>query len=129
MKDFVQGRFDAWISWKFCEKPQIEKFLLNHERHDLAVTALCREIDHLPARDGYMIKSAKSKTRFVAKMIDTAAWMYSKAALQNHEEKLLSKAEKQRRIDESDKLDRNLEAFEAEQSDLRKFYGIEGTDD
>lgn len=105
----IKERFNGWVKWKYSSDPVLETFILNHERKDLVINNLCREIDKLG-----LTKHAGNMKRY-AEIIDTYAGLFAKAALREREELHLSEAEKNRRISEAGKLNE----LEEEQKELR----------
>ena len=43
-RDAIERRIDAWLKWKFKDKAEILRFLLKHERKQLFVSNMTREI-------------------------------------------------------------------------------------
>jgi len=117
MIDAIQSRFDNWIKFKFEPLPEIVKFLLKHERKELCLKNLCREIQTIEIRKGTPLK-----VEDLSEIVDMTARLFSSNALTIKEQSLMSDAQK-RKIAE-DSMDYKLDEFEGEQTELRKHYGV-----
>jgi len=98
----IKERFDLKIKEVLKPKPEVMKFVLNHERKDIVLNNLCEQIQ---ACERGIISFDTTKYNQV---IDSVATFFSQAALQVKEADLVSYLEKQRRIDEQVKIE-NLE--------------------
>jgi hypothetical protein len=92
---------------------EIRRFLWNHERKPKVIDNLCEQIKICEKRD-YSIKFDAKK---YAKVIHETAKMFCEAALEKAKQDQLTQAERQRRIDEADKINQIEQEFEAEQAE------------
>jgi hypothetical protein len=120
MKEDVTRRFDEELKKVFGPtQPEILKFLLTHERRDLCIRNICREISKA---NGLALRV--SLTNY-DKLIRDLARFFAKTAIQHIEEQLLSHGEKVRRVSAADHLKRAEEML----VDLEKEAMKNATDD
>lgn len=123
----VTKRFDEEIDKIFKNRPEITRFIKNHERKELVVRNLCAEI----------IKCEKFSLNFdcnkYSKVIGSVARMFASHAIRFAEESIVSENEKRRRIAEADKVKRAEEAMlilekeaKDEQDKIRVFINENG---
>lgn len=93
----VQQVFDGYLREKFAAKPDILRFLLQHERKPLCMENLCTQI-RIAELSNIGKRFNQRRYHFV---ICEIAKLFASAALEQVEQKLLSHAEVQRRIDEA----------------------------
>lgn len=98
MLDDVTKRVDAELTRLFHTNQNCLKFLLNHERKTLLIRNLCNEI----------YKAEKLVINFdvnkYQRVIKDFTRQFATSALQHLEEKLLTEAERNRRIKEANRL-------------------------
>lgn len=111
----ITAEFDSWLQSKFQGKPDIQRFLLNHERKHLCIQEVLQEIRKAELSN---IGGRFEVTRYKL-LIHTCAQMFANVAINHKHQQLLSSAERQRRIDEDGKYDRAAEILaEAEKEAL-----------
>lgn len=88
----VSKEFDNVLTTVFTSKPDVLKFLIGHERKQVCLDNLCRELNGI---------RKLGKENYLA-VIASAAKMFAKAALDYKETQLLSEAEKRSRIYNAD---------------------------
>jgi len=114
MKEHVEHRFNNWIRWKFKKKSHLIEFFLNHERKELCITNVCKQLTQCE------IRRPGFNTVQAAEIIDFSARLFTIACIQHQEQKHISQAEKSRIRKEGDR-----EAdYEEEQKELRKEFGV-----
>lgn len=86
----VQRFFNSWIETVFKKKPDMQKFLLNHERKTLAIDKCCEQVRL------YEWQTMSPKRLTVHEIIATSARLFCSMALKQKEQQLLSKNEKLR---------------------------------
>lgn len=120
MKAEVTQTFDAAIR-EHCRKvkeqnrAEITRALLEHERKDVCVQRVCDQIRD--AENKCNIGGRLELKRFKL-LIDAAAVMFCDAALEHMKQRTISQAERQRRIDEANRIQNIEQEFEEEQKDL-----------
>lgn len=96
----VTIEFDKELKSLFKAKPAVLSHLLNHERRPIVLESLCDQIK-LCERQDFSIKFDAVKYQYVIKEI---AKYWATNALRYAEEQAVSRIERQRRIDEGNKL-------------------------
>jgi len=124
MREMIKRRVIGWIENKFKGKREIIHYLLKHERMNLFLDNLCKEVGIFEKKQCTILTPEKN-TKRLALLIDTATKMYCDAAIRAAEDRVISSAEKSRRASKASKLD----DFEAEQKELRAEFGVEDPDD
>jgi hypothetical protein len=119
MRHAVSIEFDRCIR-KICRKlkehsrEEILKALLEHDRKGACIDHTCEAIRVAESRANIGGKFEISRFRL---FIETTAGMFCNAALTHFKEQAISQAEKQRRIDDANRM-ANIEAeFEADQAE------------
>lgn len=108
MRRHVERRFNRWLMWKFGQKVDVTKFLLNHERKQKCIDNVCDQITEYEIRYPH-----KANTQSIAKLIDAAAGMFARAALNNAEQRARSVLANQLEADRiRQKADREKEIME-----------------
>lgn len=105
----VSLKFREKVNQLFKTRPEIAQFVNNHERRNLVVENLCREIVNLES--SHVRQSFDLSTYDV--LIGDIAKMFAEACLNKAEEDVISRLERQRRIDESERIEKTREEFEA----------------
>lgn len=120
MKEQVLTQFDACIRVSLAKaKPAVVDFILKHERKELVIRHLMREIVKAERKRGGVLK----QTTFVS-LVDTVARMFAGNVLRYVEEQSISAIKRQAMIDKASEQD----SFEAEQSELaRDLHKLETT--
>ena len=77
MKKLVTELFDAYIRTKLHTKPDVLKFILNHERKETCIDNLQKEIRVAEWKVGFKMNYAKVKL-----MVNTVANMFANNALE-----------------------------------------------
>jgi len=95
-RDFIATTFNREVETLFESNEQIKRFILDHERKELCIDNIAKEIRI--AELGSVFKVKTNHVEFVAKEY---AKTFSRAALQAAEEKSVSEMEKIRRIKEA----------------------------
>ncbi len=102
---YVKLFFDEFIKDRFGTKPDVLNFLMQHERRDACFKGICEQV--VKAELSNIGK--RMDIRRVKLLTEAGARMFCDAALKHAEEKILTQAEKQRRIDDASRLE-NLQA-------------------
>lgn len=101
--------FDEEIAKRFQSNEAVKNFLLRHERREICLNNLCAEISRI---EGLSINFNAEKYRYtIAQVVN----MFATRALEVHEQKLLSNAERRRREDENRRIEiakETLQEFE-----------------
>lgn len=98
----VTVHFNNALRVKFGHKPDILKFLLEHERKDLCLKNLCNQIEIAERRGRFRLDF--DVTKYIL-MINEMAVMFARAAVNARINELMSSAEKHRRQSEATKYD------------------------
>jgi hypothetical protein len=104
MIEDVTKRFDLAIKTKFKDKPEIQSFLLKHERKNLCINRLCEQIVR---SENYNIKI---HVQTYDSIIEDIAMMFARACLQKHEEEHYSSIKLQQIMAQHDHI-KNAEAM------------------
>jgi len=112
MKADVEKRFDSTLKKTFSSKPDILKFLINHERKYLVIDNLCYQI-----RLAELGKNKLDIDKYNMLISDMARF-FAQNALEYKKQQILSDNEKKRLIEESDKLKEAQDAFEQMEKEL-----------
>lgn len=107
MLDDVKRRFEDHLKKKLASKPEILKFILEHERKDLCLRNL---VDQIRKCEGLVINFSAAK---YDKVIKDVAILFGKAVLLHKEESLMSSSQKQRQLAKRDEL-KDMEQFIAD---------------
>lgn len=110
----VEMVFNSYLAQLFQAKPEIHRFLLNHERRPIVILRTCEQIAQAEASN---IKQRFDTAKHSA-LIFECAKMFANAALTHAEQKALSHAERQRRLDSANRIERIKEEFEADQKEF-----------
>lgn len=109
----VELVFNSYITQFFQGKTEIIRFLLTHPRRELVINRCCEQIT--------LAESSNIKHRFdtskYSTLIFECAKLFCNAALGHAEQQALSRLERQRRIDEANRMEAIAEEFEAEQKE------------
>lgn len=91
--------FDQCLSVRYKKHPEVLKWLISHERKQLAINNCCQQV-------AIAEKSRKNKFNSLemAALIAAASEMFARAALNAHEAFLMSEAERNRRQKEVDEI-------------------------
>lgn len=95
----VEREYDRFIKEKFKPLPQIVDFLIRHTNRDRSIDAICDQILI------YERGRRRHDLTYWKKIVEAGARSFCDAALRHQEEKLLSAAERMRRMDEAKKND------------------------
>jgi hypothetical protein len=106
----VTMEFDSYLIHTF-KNESVRNFLIRHERKNVCIQNLCYQIERCE-RQTYSIKFDANKYRMVIKEV---AKMFAHAALESAMQRELSQAEKNRRIDESCRIQQIEEQFSEDQ--------------
>ena len=96
LRSEIETEFDSFITTEFADKPEEKKFLLRHERRNLVIRNLCKQVTQVfdrgldPDRETFKV------------MIADCSRLFCRAALQEFEWRQASQAEKVRRITSKD---------------------------
>jgi len=112
MNEMIKHRFNGWINWKFVSKPEIARFLVDHERAHLCINNICSQLETI------ILKRPNTTLKTMAEIIDSTAKMFCQAAMQEREEYLMTRAGRIKLQDEAGKID----DLEAEQKELKKEF-------
>lgn len=112
MKHQIESLFNMYIV-KTYQNKDIASFLWNHERKPKCVHELCRQIE-LCERSEKSIKFDRSKYRMV---VNESAKMFCGAALLKAEQDAVSRIERQRLMDESNRIKDIEDEFEEDQKE------------
>lgn len=93
----VQAIFNNRIKHKFGLKEDIFRYLYRHERKDICIGKICEQIREIERR----LYSITFNAEVYRGLIENMADFFCLQALTYAEEKALSQAERQRRLDES----------------------------
>jgi len=108
--------FNSFILQLFKDKPEILRFLLNHERKQQVLVHVCQQIS--------IAENSNIRTRFDAAkhnfLIFECVKMFCNAALMHAEQGLLSHAERSRLIDKANRIVNLEEQFTEEQKEFEK---------
>jgi hypothetical protein len=99
MRADVLKIFDQFITDTFKAKPEVSRYLMNHERKNLCVDNLCEQIQIIERRRLKIVFDAA----YYKRTIQDIARMFCNACLKHAEEKSLSSNERLRRIDEGNR--------------------------
>lgn len=120
MKDLVTIEFDSRVrhvcrNLKEHSRDEIISALLNHERKPSCIDKVCEQL-----RDAEMKCNigGEFKVKRFLPLIHCAADMFCNLALTHLKEQAISNAERQRKIDEANRIANIEQEFEAEQKDL-----------
>lgn len=97
----VSQRFNDHISKVFVSKPEVRNFLLNHERKANCIANLCEQIRIAELSN---IRHTFNVLKY-SRVIESVVEMFCSACLKHKEEELLSRAERQKRLDEANTLE------------------------
>lgn len=114
MERLVNEIFDGFIKSKFAEKPNIMNFLLTYERKPECIKKLCEQI-RLTELSNFGRKFDAQHFRYV---VTEMARLFCETVLEYQEQQIMSHAERQRRIDENNRLDNLEEEWEADQKEF-----------
>lgn len=106
MKKLISDRFDQKINELFSERPEIKRFILNHDRKQVCIENLNRELWKLENT------SVRTNINSLTLAIDSFAEMFARAALLSKEQELMSKTEQirqEREFAETKRLQEELE--------------------
>lgn len=112
MKHQVESLFNMYIVGKFPNK-DIAAFLWNHERKPVCIKELCNQIE-ICERKERRIKFDRAK---YVQVINQSAEMFCNAALLKAEQDHVSRLERQRLIDEGNRIKDIEDEFEADQKE------------
>ncbi len=97
---YARAFFHSFIKEKFGAKPNVYTYLVNHERKDKCIDEITAQIR--------MAEISNIRHRLdlgrIQLMAEAGARMFCSAAIQHAEERALSGAERQRRIDNANRL-------------------------
>lgn len=102
----VKVIFDKFLEETFTPKPEILKFVLNHERKNVVINNLCEQILRI---ERYNINFDAHKYTFVIRSI---AKSFATVCLEHHRQQSLSSLEKIRIRNESENIQRAQEIME-----------------
>lgn len=114
MNQEVEAIFDHYLKQIFISKPDVARYLLKHERRSLVIENCCEQIriaEISNIRQNFDI----SKYHLV---ISECAKLFAQTALKHAEEQEVSRLERQRRIDEANRIKAIEEEFEADQKEF-----------
>lgn len=119
----VKVIFDKFLEETFLTKPEILKFVLNHERKDIVINNLCDQIIRL---ERYNINFNAEKYRFI---IRSMAKTFATVCLEHHRQQSLSSLEKIRIRNESENIQRAQEIMdtierESPEAQIKSFGGF-----
>ncbi len=112
MRHQIESLFNMFIVKTFPNKDTV-KFLWEHERKQKCLDEVCKQIKTCE-RKAYSIKFNRKK---YVQVIDQSAKMFCNAALKKAKEDNLSRLEKQRRIDDHNRMDEIEAEFDADQQE------------
>ena len=113
MKRQITKVFDEYISQIFFSNENVKNMLTNHERKESCIVNICEQIkiaEMSNIRGSFNTKKYRILIHEVAKM-------FCSAVLKMEETKALSQIEKQRRIDESTRINQIEEEFDEMQKE------------
>ncbi len=99
MREQILKEFDSFILQTFKLKPEVRRYLIDHERKNICIDNLCREIQTIERRKLRIIFDLQAYKRTVRDV----AKMFCEACLLHAEEKALTSNERSRRIREGQK--------------------------
>ena len=113
MREQVVQQFDATIRLQLARaKPEIVNFILTHERKEMVIQRLLREITQAERKRGGM---PLKRTTFDL-LVGDVAKLFAKNVIQYAEEQAISSIKRQAMIDEQAAVDN----FDAEQKELAR---------
>jgi len=119
----VKVIFDKFLEETLAPKPEILKFVLNHERKDLVLNNLC---DQILRAERYNFNFNAEKYRFI---IRSMAKTFATVCLEHHRQQALSSLEKIRIRNESENIQRAQEIMdtierESPEAQIKSFGGF-----
>lgn len=112
MKQEIKLIFDQFIHNTYVTMPEVARMLLKHERKELCLDHLCKEIQGVErSRMSISFTPALYK-----KLIEDVARFFCQQALRHAEERSMSSLERHKRVADANKMD----AMEQEQEALVK---------
>lgn len=97
MRELIEKIFNARIKTVFGKRPDLMNFFLNHERKRVPLDQLVEQVKKAEwTLGGRMTDDAEGKAKFHA-MVESTADMFCHAAINNHDQKMISSAELTRR--------------------------------
>lgn len=110
----VELIFDSYLSQLFGEKPEILRFLRQHERKSVVILRVCQQIS--------LAESSNIAKRFDAArhsyLVGECVKMFANAALTKAQQDQLSMLERSRLITEANRLESIKAEFEADQKEF-----------
>lgn len=108
-KGIVKKAFDEHLIYLFNSKPEVLKFVRNHERKNLCIENLINEIELMETKQPALLK--KDHLELLGAEY---ARMFADAALKHEHEQQMNYLEKQQKIDEANIIKETLDMFESE---------------
>lgn len=109
LKKIITEEFDLQLTTLLKDKPEVLKFILNHERKHLCITNLVREILHAENKIAKLI--TKETIQSISKDF---AIMFAKAAIKLKTEQMLSETAVQQKIKEAVELEAYINTLDSE---------------
>lgn len=97
MREQIAKIFNDRIKKVFKEKPELLKFFLNHERKNLCLDRLVKEMRQAQYMVGAVLRDDEKGRRNYYEMIEHTADLFCRACLGQKEGEVMSAAEKRRR--------------------------------
>lgn len=111
MREQIAKIFDDRIRSVFKSKPELVRFFLNHERKNLALDNLVKEMRKAQYMVGAVLRDDEKGRRNYREMVEHTADLFCRAAIGTKEKDIMSAAEKRR---QSIAPEHDLLEFEAE---------------
>lgn len=107
LRQIIADIFDDKLKDTFKDKPNILKFLLEHERKNLCLDNLMKEIKIAEE----IVNISKSHLKM---LVNDFAIIFAKSAIQHKEQQLLSDAEKARQVKQHEEQEEYKEMLESD---------------
>jgi hypothetical protein len=98
----VKRRFEEEITKRLSLKPEVLKFVLNHERKDVCLKNLCEQIEKCERQSFQILFDAKK----YASVIKSVAVLFAKAVILHKEEKMMTEGARLKQISDHSKMQR-----------------------
>lgn len=99
MRTHVEKRFDGYLKHKLGKKPDILRFVLNHERKHVCIDNICNQIQIMERKPNMM-----ANTKRVAYIIDNMADFFAKVAIEQRIQYMKSDIEKKQITAQADRI-------------------------